>query len=411
MVEKSQAVSPALIFARPAADALWLGPTVESALGQLSKADPVRVLCGPPSSGRTILLRALKHMLEPGAMVLPLTAPLDSPAALLSTLLTEAGLAPWELNEIDQRNLLTVIIQQRRAQGLRVVITIDDAEKLTPECWAELERLAALRIDEQPALELVVATLASDSSAGPPLRKQLNSIVANGTRLLVHVLAWLNPQEVQDYIDWRLAQHNQNGLISETAMHLIARYTGGRFRAIDLLCQLALLERKQHADAERVDVTIVEEATRKLKQHVTPLPGAALLHNGQSSGYVLVSREHQVLASYDLQDKTLLGRSELNDICLLSPYVSRHHAAILRTGQGFYVANLNSANGIRLNGQFIEGAPLFDKDVLGIGDYRVKIELTSNLTDSAAGPPSHGVDDTVEMHTSAMSALPLRVVK
>jgi hypothetical protein len=50
MVEKSQAVSPALIFARPAADALWLGPTVESALGQLSKADPVRVLCGPPSS-------------------------------------------------------------------------------------------------------------------------------------------------------------------------------------------------------------------------------------------------------------------------------------------------------------------------------------------------------------------------
>ena len=47
-----------------------------------------------------------------------------------------------------------------------------------------------------------------------------------------------------------------------------------------------------------------------------------------------------------LGQRTLLGRSEHNDVCLPSPYLSRHHAAIVGTPEGYYIVDLNSVNGL-----------------------------------------------------------------
>ncbi len=160
MGETQRLVSPARVFARPTADEIWLGPSQREALSQLSSHAQVRVLVGPPSSGKTTLLQHLGTQLCATAVVLQCRGPKDDASAVLASLLLSADLAPWDLSEVEQRNLLTVFLQQRHSQNRRVLLLIDDAHNFKAEALEELERLLAFKIDKKPALELLVA--------GPP---------------------------------------------------------------------------------------------------------------------------------------------------------------------------------------------------------------------------------------------------
>ena len=60
--------------------------------------------------------------LTTGAVVLHCRGPKEDAAAVLAALLLSADLGPWELSEVEQRNLFTVLVQQRYSQYRRVVI-------------------------------------------------------------------------------------------------------------------------------------------------------------------------------------------------------------------------------------------------------------------------------------------------
>ncbi len=108
MGETRRLVSPARVFARPTADQIWLGPSQQTALSQLSRPAPIRVIVGPPSSGKTTLLQHFGTHLYENPVVLHCRGPKDDASAVLASLLLSADLAPWDLSEIEQRNLLTV---------------------------------------------------------------------------------------------------------------------------------------------------------------------------------------------------------------------------------------------------------------------------------------------------------------
>ena len=69
-----------------------------------------------------------------------------------------------------------------------------------------------------------------------------------------------------------------------------------------------------------------------------------------------------------------LGRSARADVRLRGPQVSRIHAVIERTPQGFVLRN-RSANGVRINGRRSNACGLDDKDVISIGPYRLLVEI------------------------------------
>jgi Protein of unknown function (DUF3662)/FHA domain len=71
-------------------------------------------------------------------------------------------------------------------------------------------------------------------------------------------------------------------------------------------------------------------------------------------------------------DKVVLGRSRDCDITLDDPNVSRRHAEIRRENGAFWIVDLNSTNGIEVNGERVERARLSDSDTILIG----KTELT-----------------------------------
>lgn len=67
---------------------------------------------------------------------------------------------------------------------------------------------------------------------------------------------------------------------------------------------------------------------------------------------------------------TTVGRHPESDVVLTCPSSSGRHAVIKQSGGDFYVNDLDSSNGTRVNGAEIEEALLKDGDRVGFGDVQ-----------------------------------------
>ncbi len=309
-------------------------------------------------------------------------------------MLLSADLAPWELSEVEQRNLFTVFVQQRRLQGKRVVLVMDDAHTFKAAAWEEVERLVSFRIEKRGAIELLLA--------GPPSlaqRVDLERVGADAGELSVHKLDSPSQVDLMRYVDWRLARFEMADLVTPVASQMIARLAGGRYAAVDVLCQMSLLLLRQ-MEVDRVDATVAQQAIATLVAR----QGAKLEAGGASNGdqphdvppqgYLLISRGGKVLSRITLGQRTLLGRSEHNDVCLPSPYLSRHHAAIVGTPDGYYVVDLNSVNGVLHNGRKVDRAVLCDQDIMTIGPFRMKVQIPDWLAHGNPFPRDDSLAET-----------------
>jgi len=64
---------------------------------------------------------------------------------------------------------------------------------------------------------------------------------------------------------------------------------------------------------------------------------------------------------------TTIGRLASNDICIPKGTVSRHHARIDMTDRGLVITDLESENGIFVNGERVKERLLVDGDRIEIG--------------------------------------------
>lgn len=411
MGETRKLVSPARVFARPTADEIWLGPAQQAALSHLSRPAQVRVIVGPPSSGKTTLLQHLASRLYPGCVVLQSRGPQESASQVLASLLLGADLAPWDLSEIEQRNLLTVFLQQRQSQGRRVLLLIDDAHHWKGGALDELERLLMFRIDKRPALEVVLAGPTAVAKQWQDARERLGA-----GEPLVYTLAAAGQEDLAEYLEWRLRRFEMQSFMTPVALQMIARLSGGRYAAADVLCQMSLLLRRR-LKMDRADARIVRQAVAAfMARQSSKLDERAALNDdppldAPPQGHVLVSRGGKVVARVALGQRTLIGRSEHNDVCLPSPYLSRHHAVIVGTPEGYYLVDLNSVNGVLLNGRRIERTVLCDEDVLGMGPFRLKVQIPEWLGQGSPLPEEASLADTAVMPQPSPDSSSVRRVK
>lgn len=77
------------------------------------------------------------------------------------------------------------------------------------------------------------------------------------------------------------------------------------------------------------------------------------------------------------QTHVLIGRSRSNDIVLSDDRVSKHHAQLFLRDGKLYLQDLNSANGVYINGELMSGAQeLISSDWIQISDTSLRVELT-----------------------------------
>jgi len=102
-----------------------------------------------------------------------------------------------------------------------------------------------------------------------------------------------------------------------------------------------------------------------------------------------------------------LGRSEDNAICLPGPGVSHAHCRLFRRDDRWYVEDLGSENGTKLNGTATAGTQeIQDVDMLQVGEYRLQFLLESVEPVARPKPPKQHKRRSVRQMQSLSPASP-----
>lgn len=90
---------------------------------------------------------------------------------------------------------------------------------------------------------------------------------------------------------------------------------------------------------------------------------------------VIVSIDGVVIKEVQLsKDRTSLGRRPYNDIVIDNLAVSGEHAVLEMIGKEVYLEDLNSTNGVVINGKKISKQQLHNGDIAELGKYKIRFE-------------------------------------
>jgi uncharacterized protein YegL len=94
--------------------------------------------------------------------------------------------------------------------------------------------------------------------------------------------------------------------------------------------------------------------------------------------YACLSEANAMGSKYPINKTAIrIGRGGDNDICLPNDSISSHHAEIhMRRDRSFFIVDLNSTNGVLINGKKVTQQELQDGDLIEIGEVRLNFNRT-----------------------------------
>ncbi|MHC4405945.1 MAG: FHA domain-containing protein [Planctomycetota bacterium] len=94
-----------------------------------------------------------------------------------------------------------------------------------------------------------------------------------------------------------------------------------------------------------------------------------------------------------LRESLLVGRRESCDVVLRFPNVSAHHCRLRLSGGYWYVEDLKSRNGVKVNGIPVTEKRLDPGDVLSIANHHYDVKYTPAEIGAVGPPPPEDTDD------------------
>jgi pSer/pThr/pTyr-binding forkhead associated (FHA) protein len=104
------------------------------------------------------------------------------------------------------------------------------------------------------------------------------------------------------------------------------------------------------------------------------------------------------------QPEVLVGRHSSADVRLPLPDVSRRHCRFVFSGDVWQVFDLQSLNGVLVNGAKVEGAVLHQGDTLRIGGFIFQVDLSGG---QAVEPP-HTMEESAAPRSATEAILPFK---
>ena len=206
----------------------------------ISQGEGFIAITGEPGTGKTTLIHGLLAGLDKTHIqVATLTCAQLDPRSLIEMVLTSFGL---QRNEGSKASLLaeleTFLVQQSRS-GRHAVLIVDEAQGMSPESLEELRLLSNLQHDNRLLMQvfLVGQDHLLDMIHAPGMEHLQQRLIAASH------LEPLDLEETVTYIEHRLCHVGWQGdpAITEDALRLVHKFSGGVPRRINLICHRLFL--------------------------------------------------------------------------------------------------------------------------------------------------------------------------
>ncbi len=155
--------------------------------------------------------------------------------------------------------------------------------------------------------------------------------------------------------------------VAEESVHRLeseARKNGARLEELEKANQQwrATLEEVRHGSSDSGADPVLRDAPRHAEES---LPPGSPLPDGATRLLIYSDGGREVV--HVLARKTSVGRTPDNDLQIDAKFISRHHAVILAGPAQTIIEDLNSTNGVQVNGRRITRQALEDGDTVSIG--------------------------------------------
>ena len=348
---------------------------------------------GPTLSGKTTILHHFAELQGTKSAVAVVDGAGQNTTTLLEAMLAQFGFDHKFSSVNELINMVKVFILQQTASGKPPLLIIENAHELNPSAMRVLGELAKERVREKFALRFVLA-------ADRPISYVVD---APGMESMARRLSGdfhLAPLTIDETSDYLYAKMRSGGcfdpenVFPDEACDELHAASGGWPGIVDRLALLALakaeycpvqaehIERPAIPSSTRTDKPVGEESGEEATD--TSVPVLYLTRNGRTIRKVRLEGS-----------RMLVGRSEHNDLCIDSSYISRHHALFVRHGRATLLMDLNSSNGTFVNSRRISNQVMIDGDVITIGHHGIKF-VDPAATDREA-LEGIGFSDTVVM--------------
>jgi chromosome segregation ATPase len=232
---------------------------------------------------------------------------------------------------------------------------------------AEAQQVAQLKAEAETHEEELTVLMAHLNEA----RRPIQSIQADLKRANDELA--LNASSVE-----QLSEENRN-------LHATLERTRGALQEREFL--IRRLERSESHNANALGR--IQTSIERLGTTPAPTAGPALSADWPAE-FVRIDDGHEV--TYALGRRTRVGRAPDCELHIDSQSVSRHHALVLKGLRDLIIEDLNSTNGVIVNGRKVSRLFLRDGDTVTIGDiqFRCVLDPAKPAPEAPPGPPPAG---------------------
>ena len=226
-------------------------------------------LTGEVGTGKTTLCRLVLEQLPDNVRVALVLNPKQTPLELLESVCAELQVpqASRRRSLKTQVDALNQFLLQAYADGLRVVLIIDEAQELSRELLEQVRLLTNLETATQKLLQIVLIGQPElrETLARPGLRQLAQRITAR------YHLTPLQPDETAAYLRHRVTVAGASAFpFEDKAVARLHALSGGVPRLLNVLGERALLAGYVHG-RHRVDARLVDLAAAEVLPAPTPV--------------------------------------------------------------------------------------------------------------------------------------------
>ncbi len=244
---------------------LYLSPSHEEALAHLSYAisqgDGFVEIIGEVGTGKTTLCRAFLENLDENVEAAYIFNPKLNSRQLLKAINKEFAIDAQADEVNDLIAALNTFLMEKKAEGKRVILLIDEAQNLSKPVLEQIRLLSNLETTTSKLLQIILV-------GQPELGAMLDSYELRqlGQRITLSCsLEPLNLRYTREYIQHRIriASKRQGVKFTRGAYRSIYRYSSGYPRLINIACDRALLTAFS-LNRHRINGSIARSAVREL---------------------------------------------------------------------------------------------------------------------------------------------------